>query len=70
MGVPSPTERREVDLLLTDRRSQQVLYEAHARLDGYVVAESLLAPMFEAMLQGFPQWPTGERRLVIPLSDR
>jgi hypothetical protein len=70
-GPPVPTgERREVHLLISDRRSQQVLYEAQAQISVHVAMESLIGPMFEAALQGFPQLPAGERRVVISLADR
>jgi hypothetical protein len=69
--MSAPTgERRDIHLVLSDRRSQQVLYEAKAQVNAHVAVESLIGPMFEAALQGFPQLPTGERRVVISLADR
>ena len=59
-------EQREVDLLLTDRRTHQALYEAHGRVGGYVASESYLKWMFDATLQGFPML-TGERRVVVQM---
>lgn len=46
---------RQVTLLLRDRASGALLYEAHAQTDGVTVGDSaLLAAMFQAALQDFP----------------
>lgn len=61
-------DQSEVALLLVDRASRQVLYEAHVRHESRVGGgDALLPSLFGAALQGFPQLATGERRVAVPL---
>lgn len=58
---------REASLLLIDRPSRKVLLELRARTEGRMSGDALLAPLFEAMLQGFPDIAPGTRRVTVPL---
>ncbi len=58
---------REASLLLIDRPSRKVLLELRARAEGRLSGDALLAPLFEAMLQGFPDIAPGTRRVTVPL---
>ncbi|MEJ8854583.1 DUF4136 domain-containing protein [Variovorax robiniae] len=67
----NPWYEREVGLVLRDLKSGQVVYETRARNDGpYSSSGVILAVMFDAALQGFPNPPPGERRVDIPLQPR
>lgn len=59
---------REVGLLIRDRQTGQVLYEAHASNEGMSSSiESLLAAMYSAALQGFPEGSPAPRNINTPL---
>lgn len=60
-------EVREASLLLTDRASRQVLLELRARTEGRLGSNALLAPLFDAMLQGFPDLAAGTQRVTVTL---
>ncbi|WP_218510229.1 DUF4136 domain-containing protein [Variovorax sp. dw_308] len=67
----NPWYEREVGLVLRDLKSGQVVYETRARNDGpYASSGVVLAVMFDAALQGFPNPPPGERVVNIPLQPR
>ena len=68
-GWPESYSRddREASLLLIDRPSRKVLLELRARAEGRLSGDALLAPLFEAMLQGFPDMTPGTRRVTVPL---
>ncbi len=68
-GIDSPWYQREVGLILREVASGRVVYETHAFHEGYWIDPARAWPaMFEAALQGFPQPPTGVRRVDITLS--
>lgn len=56
---------RETALLLIDRPSRQVLLELRARAESHLSGDALLPPLFEAMLQGFPDIAPGTRRVTV-----
>lgn len=59
----------QVDVLVRDRQSGQVLYETHAVREqntGYV--DKVLAPMFSAALKEFPQAAAGPKVVTVPLA--
>jgi hypothetical protein len=58
-------EVREASLLLTDRTSRQVLLELRARTEARVGGDALLTPLFDAMLQGFPDLAPGSQRVTV-----
>ncbi|MEY8875235.1 MAG: DUF4136 domain-containing protein [Leptothrix sp. (in: b-proteobacteria)] len=58
---------RELSLLLLDRSSHQVLVEVQARHESTYTGDDLLTAMFDATLQGFPDLPTGARRVTVAL---
>ena len=65
-GIDSPWYQREVGLILREAGSGRVVYETHAFHEGYWIDPARAWPaMFEAALQGFPQPPTGVRRVDI-----
>ncbi|MEJ8846713.1 DUF4136 domain-containing protein [Variovorax rhizosphaerae] len=67
----NPWYEREVGVVLRDLKSGQVVYETRARNDGpYASSGVILAVMFDAALQGFPNAPPGERLVNIPLQPR
>ncbi|MEO8297927.1 MAG: DUF4136 domain-containing protein [Burkholderiales bacterium] len=62
-------DQSEIALLLVDRASRQVLYEAHVRHESRLGGGAALLPsLFGAALQGFPQLVAGERRVTVPLT--
>jgi hypothetical protein len=71
LGMPfgrmeSPWYHREVDVLVRDLASNQVVYETRATNDGpWLDNQAVLPAMFEAALQGFPSPPPGPRRVDI-----
>ena len=64
----NPWYAREVSVVMRELPGGQVVYESHARNDGpYNVSARIFPVMFEAALQGFPNPPTGTRRIDIEL---
>ena len=58
--------QREVSVILRDAKSGQVVYETRAANFGrWPVDRDVLPVMFSAALSGFPQPPTGPRRVYI-----
>jgi Domain of unknown function (DUF4136) len=65
----APTYDREVALLIRDRKSGQVLYEARASNDGNSPAiNSLLPAMFEAAMKDFPATGINPRNVTVPIT--
>ena len=69
MLYSEPYFRRELTLLVRDLSSGQVVFETHAVSDG-VQSETLavLSAMLDAALNGFPQPPSGPRRISVPMA--
>ncbi len=68
-AVDSPWYQREVGLILREVASGRVVYETHAFHEGYWIDPARAWPaMVEAALQGFPQPPSGVRRVDITLT--
>ncbi len=68
MPMSPPWVTVQVDVILRDRQTSQVLYETHAAHDSPgAVDETALPYLFEAALQGFPNAPPGARVVDIPL---
>ncbi|MGJ7489007.1 DUF4136 domain-containing protein [Variovorax sp. ZT4R33] len=64
----TPWYLREVSIVLRELPSNQVVYETRARNDGpYSTDAAVLPVMFQAALQGFPNPPSGERRVDIEI---
>ncbi|TSE20154.1 hypothetical protein Talka_01049 [Tepidimonas alkaliphilus] len=64
--VRPPYYVREVTLTVRDRRSGEVVYETRATQDGpWADSPTLWRALLQAALDGFPQPPTGPRRVVI-----
>ena len=60
---------REVAVLIRDRKSGQLLYEARASNYGASASiDRLLAPMFRAALADFPAIAAGPRQVSVPLT--
>ena len=67
----SPTYDREVALLIRDRKTGQLLYEARASNSGPSASIDYLMPaMFEAALRGFPNAGPNPRSVVTQISKR
>ncbi len=63
-----PNYWREVHLTLRELASGAVVFESRARHDGpWSDSEAILPAMFDAALQGFPNPPTGERRVNVEI---
>jgi hypothetical protein len=59
---------REVAVLIRDRQSGQVVYEARAANDGTTMGgDAMIAAMFDAALKDFPQTGINPRRVTIQL---
>lgn len=68
LSMDPPWVTLQVDLLIRDRRSGQVLYETHAAHDRVgAVDETVLPYVFEAALDGFPQPAPSPRVVTVPL---
>lgn len=69
LGLPDPPwYQREVGLILRDAASGRVLYETHAFHEGHWLEPARAwSAMLDAALQGFPQPPTGLRRVNVQL---
>ena len=65
-----PSYAREVALLIRDRKSGQVLYEARASNTGSSNAgPALLSAMFDAAMKDFPHTGVNPRRVTVELSQ-
>jgi hypothetical protein len=64
----NPWYAREVSVVMRELPGGQIVYESHARNDGpYNISTRIFPVMFEAAMQGFPNPPTGTRRINIEL---
>lgn len=65
---PTPLLRRAVTLVLRDGATQAVVYETSAvHEDIWVSDPAVYGVLFDAALSGFPNPPTGQRRVDLPL---
>lgn len=68
LRMERPWFLREVGVVIRELPSSRVVYETRAANDGpWSDNASVLPAMFEAALQGFPNAPTGMRRVNIPV---
>ena len=68
MRYEPPLYIREVQLIVRDSRSHQVVYETRARHSGvWSDARALLPAMIDAALSGFPNPPSGPRRVNVQI---
>ena len=68
-GWSRPYYKRDLSLLIRDLRTQQVVYEVRAMHEGVWSDGMQVVPaMLEAALRGFPQPPTGTRRIDIDIA--
>lgn len=66
--MASPWHQREVSVIMRELPSNRVVFESHGANDGPWLDNSSVFPaMFEAALQGFPNPPTGPRRVNIQI---
>ncbi len=73
MAMEPPYVQMTVDLLIRDRKGNQVLYETHAKYDRLGAADDRLLPyMFEAAMKDFPLQAVSPREvtITIPAEDR
>lgn len=67
-GWSSPYYRREVSVVMREIATAKVVYETHAAHDGrWSDSEVIFPAMFDAALKGFPQPPTGPRRVDVEI---
>lgn len=67
-GMEPPWYHREVSVIIREISSGRVVYETRASNDGPWLEDNQVFPaMFQAALQGFPQPPSGPRRIDIPV---
>lgn len=66
-GMPSPYYVLDAAVLIRDARTQQVLYETHAKHDGRWNDPALWGTLFEAALQDFPAPAISPRRVRIEM---
>jgi hypothetical protein len=60
---------REVGLIMRDRSTEAVVFESHAVHDGpWSDSHAVLPAMLDAALQGFPNPPSGVRRVNIEIA--
>jgi hypothetical protein len=70
-GGPSTTFEREVALLIRDRKTGQLLYEARASNAGPSASIDYLLPaMFEAALKDFPSGGPNPRSVITQISKQ
>ncbi|MEI7783541.1 MAG: DUF4136 domain-containing protein [Betaproteobacteria bacterium] len=68
MRPEPPLYVREVQLILRDSRSHEVVYETRARHGGpWSDARALMPAMLDAALSGFPNPPQGPRRVNVQI---
>ncbi len=66
-----PAYVSEVSLLMRDLKTGQIVYDTRARHDGpWSDTDAVLAALFTAALQGYPQPAQGLRRVDVPLIPR
>lgn len=76
VGMPfprmeQPWYQREVAVIVRELASNRVVYETRAASDGpWLDNHTVLAAMFDAALQGFPNAPAGPRRVNIQLGRK
>jgi hypothetical protein len=69
LRLEPPRFEREVALVIRDRRSGTALYETRASNDGTgSFTPELMAAMFKASLEGFPNPPAGARPVRVEMS--
>lgn len=68
MQFEPPYVQMQVDLLIRDKRSSQVLYETHARHDRVGAADDRMFPyLFEAALKDFPLQAISPRTVTVTI---
>ena len=73
MAMEPPHVQMTVDLLIRDRKGNQVLYETHARYDRLGAADDRLLPyLFESAMKDFPYQAVSPRAVtvIIPADSR
>jgi hypothetical protein len=66
-----PWHQREVGVVVRELSSGKVVFESRASNDGPILDPNVvLAAMFEAAMQGFPNTPAGPRRVDIQLGGK
>lgn len=76
-GVATPLPRaepwyhREVAVIVTDLASHKVVFESRAANEGPLMDDTVvLATMFDAAMQGFPDAPQGPRRISVQIGGK
>lgn len=68
LAMEPPYVQMQVDVLIRDRRNNQVLYETHAKLDRVGAADDRLYPyLFEAALKDFPHQAVSPRMVTVEI---
>lgn len=66
-SMPSPYYVFDAAVLIRDAKTQQVLYESHARHDGRWADDPIRAALFEAAMKDFPLPAVNPRRVRIEI---
>jgi hypothetical protein len=68
MTMAQPHVQMRVDVLIRDRRGNQVLYETHATYERLGAVDDRLYPfLFEAALKDFPHQAVSPRAVTVPI---
>lgn len=68
IGGGGTRNENEVSVVLRDVASDRVVYESRARTGSPLADDRVVAALFAAALQGFPQAPPGTRSVTVPLA--
>jgi hypothetical protein len=72
LGIPIgggyTRSENEVAVVLRDVATDRVVYESRARTGSSLADDRVVAALFAAALQGFPQAPQGARSVTVPLA--
>ena len=65
--APTPHYVYDAGVLIRDAKTQQVVYETHAKHDGYWADEAVRSVLFEAAMKDFPKPALSPRRVAIEI---
>jgi hypothetical protein len=65
--APVPYYTYDAGVLIRDARTQQVVYETHAKYEGYWADDAIRAVLFEAAMKDFPRPALSPRRVAIEI---
>lgn len=65
--APTPYYLYDAGVLIRDARTKQVVYETHAKYEGYWADDAVRAVLFEAAMKDFPRPALSPRRVAIEM---